>query len=159
MLWEACQSQGVDGWWAWFHAHLLPWFFILGKHQPSGAGCEALWMFPNSYTCGCAVPGFSYPSSVSAKTLEEIMTSKVPVFVLPLHLPHRLGDPNGFFLAPEHEFLLLTFRLGFILRKHSKVALIAASFPLGRRFFHLGHKKWQTAEGILCSYIATLSET
>ena len=34
--------------------------------------------------------------------------------------------------------------LGFILRKNSKVALIAASFPPGRRFFHLGHKKQQT---------------
>ena len=59
----------------------------------------------------------------------------------------------------EHEFVLLRFRLGFLLRKHSKVALIAASFPPGRIFFHLGHKKWKTAEGILCSSIATLAYT
>ena len=37
---------------------------------------------------------------------------------------------------------------GFLLRKHSKVALITASFTPGRRFFHLGHKKRQTVESI-----------
>ena len=58
---------------------------------------------------------------------------------------------------PEHEFVLLGFRIGFLLRKQSKVALIAAYFPPGRIFFHLGHKKWQTVEGILCSSIATLA--
>ena len=60
---------------------------------------------------------------------------------------------------PEHEFVLLGFRIRFLLRKHSKVALIAASFPPGRIFFHLGHKKQQTVKGILCSSIATLSYT
>ena len=48
--------------------------------------------------------GFPVPGPVSPEILEEIVASKVPVFVLPLHLPHRLGDPSGFFLAP---FLLI----------------------------------------------------
>ena len=59
----------------------------------------------------------------------------------------------------EHEFVLLGFKLGFLLRKHSKVSLIAASFPPGRIFFHLGHKKRKITEGILCSSIATIAYT
>ena len=57
------------------------------------------------------------------------------------------------------KFVLLRFRIGFLLRKHSKVALITASFPPGRRFFHIGHKKRQTAEAILCSSITMLAYT
>ena len=79
MLWEACQSRGVDGWWALFHTHLSPWFFIPGKIQPSGHRCEALWMFLDSCTSGCIVHGFSCPRSVSSETLEEIKASKVLV--------------------------------------------------------------------------------
>ena len=116
-------------------------------------------MFSDSCTFGYAVLWFSYPNSVAPEALEEIKAFKVPVFVFPLHLPHRLGDPSGFFLPPKHEFLVLMFSLGFLLRKHSEVALIATYFPLGRRFFHLGHKKWKTAEGILCSSAATLAYT
>ena len=58
--------------------------------QPSRPGCEALWMFPDSYTSGCEVPRVSYPGSVSPETLEEIMTSKVPV-----HGDHVQWQPVG----------------------------------------------------------------
>ena len=56
-----------------------PSFSHQEKHQPSGPGCEALCMFLDSCTYVYAVPGFSYPRSVSPETLKEITASKVPI--------------------------------------------------------------------------------